>query len=260
MNAQDKIDQSGPAHSQKSEAELRVELAALYRIFDMYGWDELIYNHMSVRVPGEPDQMLLNAWGLGFDEITASNLLKVNFAGEVIGEKGAFGPNIAGVVLHGGILEAREDINAVIHHHSVAATAVASQEHGLLPLSIQAVMNWDLIAYHDFEGIVLDPGEKIRMNAALGKDKKILILRNHGVVTAGATLQEAFMLAYWLEKACQVQIAALSGGAQHLISEELQELVPQQNKPGKGMLWQTGVREFEALMRKIDRIDPGYRD
>lgn len=244
-----------------SEWRARVQLAACYRAFAHYGWDELIYNHMSVRVPDEPNHMLLNPWGLCFDEIKASDLLKLDLAGNLIDGPSEFGANKAGILLHGGILEARTDINAVIHHHTIAGTAVASQEGGLLPLTVHSLMNWDLVAYHDFEGIVLDPGEKVRMNAALGKDKKILILRNHGIVTAGATLPESFMLAYWLEKACQIQIAATSGNAEpHLLSKEMQELVPSQNKPGEGILWEPGQREYDALMRKLDRIDPSYRE
>jgi len=244
-----------------SEWDARVKLAACYRAFNYYGWDELIYNHMSVRVPGEPNHMLLNPWGLGFDEIKASDLLKLDLAGNLVDGPSEFGANKAGILLHGGILEARPDIHAVIHHHTVAGTAVASQADGLLPVTVHALMNWDQVAYHDFEGIVLDPGEKVRMNAALGTEKKILILRNHGIVCAGGTLPEAFMLAYWLERACQMQIAAQSGNTKlNLLSKEMQDLVPAQNKPGKGILWDPGQREFAAVMRKLDRIDPSYRE
>lgn len=239
----------------------RVQLAACYRAFAHYGWDELIYNHMSVRVPDEPNHMLLNPWGLCFDEINASDLLKLDLAGNLVDGPDEFGANKAGILLHGGILEARPDINSVLHHHTVAGTAVASQKDGLLPLTVHALMNWDLVAYHDFEGIVLDPDEKSRMNAALGQDKKILILRNHGIVTAGATVPEAFMLTYWLEKACQIQIAAQSGSTPvNLLSDELQKRVPAQNKPGQAMDWQPGAREFDALLRKLDRIDPSFRE
>lgn len=244
-----------------SEWEARVNLAACYRIFAHNGWDELIYNHLSVRVPDEPDRMLLNPHGLSFDEIRASDLLKLDLAGNLVDGPGEYEPNKAALLLHGGILEARPDINAVLHHHTMAGTAVASQEGGLLPLTVHALMNWDLVAYHDFEGIVLDPGEKERMNEALGSDKKILILRNHGIVTAGATIPEAFMLTYWLERACEIQIAAQAGGVPlRLLSEELQTRVPAQNKPGEAMDWEPGEREFQAVMRKLDRIDASYRE
>ncbi len=243
------------------EWQLRVQLAAVYRAFSLYGWDELIYNHKSVRVPGRPDQFLLNPWGLRFDEIKASDLLTVDLAGNLVDGPSEYGANKAGVILHGGIMEARPDVHCIIHNHSIAGAAVASQEDGLLPLSVHSLMNWDMIAYHDFEGLVLDGGEKVRMNAALGKDKKILILRNHGMVTCGATVAEAFMLSYWLERACQIQLAALSGSARpRLLSREMQELVPSQNKPGAGIDWEPGKRELEAVMRKLDAIDPSYRE
>jgi ribulose-5-phosphate 4-epimerase/fuculose-1-phosphate aldolase len=252
---------SGRKYSQE-EWQLRVELAAVYRIFALWGWDELIYNHKSVRVPGKPEHFLLNPWGLRFEEIKASDLLTVDLQGKLVdGSSSQYGPNKAGVILHGGILAARSDVNCVIHNHSIAGAAVASQQGGLLPMSVHSLMNWDLIAYHDFEGLVLDAGEQVRMNAALGKDKKILILRNHGMVTCGATVAEAFMLSYWLERACQIQLAALSGSAKPLLlSKELQELVPQQNKPGKGIDWDLGRRELDAVMRKLDGIDPSYRE
>ena len=243
------------------EWDLRVQLAAVYRAFALFGWDELIYNHKSVRVPGNPNHYLLNPWGLRFDEIKASDLLTVDLEGRQVDGPTEFGPNKAGVILHGGILEARPDVNCIIHNHSIAGAAVASQEGGLLPLSVHSLMNWDMIAYHDFDGLVLDAGEKVRMNAALGKHKKILILRNHGMVTCGATVAEAFVLSYWLERACQIQLAALSGSAKpRLLSKEMQDLVPSQNRPGVGVDWEPGKRELAAVMRKLDAIDPSYRD
>jgi len=195
----------------------RQELACAYRLFDHFGWHELIYNHITVRVPGEKGHFLINPFGLMYREVTASNLVKIDIDGKVV--LGDHPVNRAGFVIHSAIHRARKDAHAVAHTHTTAGQAVSCQEQGLLPMSFSAVMFHDRIAYHAFEGITLDLDEQERLLADLG-DKDIMILRNHGLLTCGPTLADAFQEMYQLQRSCEVQIAALAGGARVIIPRE----------------------------------------
>ena len=195
----------------------RQELACAYRLFDHFGWHELIYNHITVRVPGERGHFLINPFGLMYREVTASNLVKIDIDGKIV--LGDHPVNRAGFVIHSAIHRAREDAHAVAHTHTTAGQAVSCQEQGLLPMSFSAVMFHDRIAYHDFEGITLDLDEQERLLADLG-DKDVMILRNHGLLTCGPTLADAFQEMYQLQRSCEVQVAALAGGARVIIPRE----------------------------------------
>ena len=195
----------------------RQELACAYRLFDHFGWHELIYNHITVRVPGEKGHFLINPFGLMYREVTASNLVKIDIDGKVV--LGDHPVNRAGFVIHSAIHRARKDAHAVAHTHTTAGQAVSCQEQGLLPMSFSAVMFHDRIAYHAFEGITLDLDEQERLLADLG-DKDVMILRNHGLLTCGPTLADAFQEMYQLQRSCEVQIAALAGGARVIIPRE----------------------------------------
>jgi len=195
----------------------RQELACAYRLFDHFGWHELIYNHITVRVPGEKGHFLINPFGLMYREVTASNLVKIDIDGKVV--LGDHPVNRAGFVIHSAIHRTREDAHAVMHTHTTAGQAVSCQEHGLLPMSFSAVMFHDRIAYHDFEGITLDLDEQERLLADLG-DKDVMILRNHGLLTCGPTLADAFQDMYQLQRSCEVQVAALAGGTRVTIPRE----------------------------------------
>ena len=195
----------------------RQELACAYRLFDHFGWHELIYNHITVRVPGERGHFLINPFGLMYREVSASNLVKIDIDGKIV--LGEHPVNRAGFVIHSAIHRAREDAHAVAHTHTTAGQAVSCQKHGLLPMSFSAVMFHERIAYHDFEGITLDLDEQERLLADLG-DKDVMILRNHGLLTCGPTLADAFQEMYQLQRSCEVQVAALAGGAPVIIPRE----------------------------------------
>ena len=190
----------------------RQELAAAYRAFAEFGWDDLIFTHLSVRVPGPEHHFLLNPYDLTFDEITASNLVKVDTEGAPVMET-PHPTNPAGFVIHGAVHMAREDAKCVMHLHTIAGQAVSAQEDGLLPTCQTAMISMSGgVAYHDYEGIALDMDERERLVADLG-DKNTMILRNHGTLTVGETIADAFLRMYFLERGCQVQLSAQAGGA-----------------------------------------------
>lgn len=249
---------SRAAEFDEAEWQVRVELAACYRLVALYGWSEIISNHISARVPGTTDQFLVNPFGLMFDEIRASDLIKVNVDGSLVDDTDGWGINPAGFVIHGAVHEGRPDLHCVIHCHSVAGAAVSTHPEGLLPLTLESLIFRHTIAYHDFEGITFDAGEKERLLAHMG-DADIMVLRNHGTLACGKTIPAAFHHAFYLEKACQIQLASLSQGvAPKLVPQPLADKVVEQFKPGFG--WEQGRREFDALLRKLDRIDPSFRE
>jgi ribulose-5-phosphate 4-epimerase/fuculose-1-phosphate aldolase len=238
-----------------AEARVRVELACAYRLAAQFGWHELIYNHITVRAPGT-EHFLINPFGLMYREVKASNLVKVDLDGGIIGAS-AWPINPAGYVLHSAIHGARPDVGSVMHTHSTAGMAVACQKDGLLPLSFPAAFFTGQIAYHDFEGVTLDLDERQRMIANLG-DKPVMILRNHGLVSTGRTVADAFITMYNLQRACEVQIAAQAGGAAlHLPAPGVAEKVARQVGDGSA---QDNALVFAALMRWMDELDPSYRD
>jgi ribulose-5-phosphate 4-epimerase/fuculose-1-phosphate aldolase len=238
-----------------AEARVRVELACAYRLASQFGWHELIYNHITVRVPGT-EHFLINPFGLLYREVKASNLVKVDLAGRIIGDA-TYPINPAGYVIHSAIHGARHDVNAVMHTHSTAGLAVACQKEGLLPLSFPACFFTGKIAYHDFEGITLDMDEQSRLLASMG-DKPVMILRNHGLLTTGRDVADAFNTMFNLQRACEVQIAAQAAGmgALNLPSRAVADKVAHQVDHGAN----DSALVFAALMRWMDDIDPSYRD
>ena len=245
-----------PADMSPQEWEARVNLAAFYRLAAHYGWTDLIFTHISARVPGPDEHFLLNPFGWMFEEVTASSLVKVDVHGN-LAEDVALDVNPAVFVIHGAIHKARPEIGCVLHTHSAAGVAVSAQEQGLLPISQNALKVYDRIAYHDFEGIALDADEQQRLVADVG-DKDVLILRNHGLLTMGTTVAKAFELMFFLERSCQIQIAALAGGSAVIHPSEAvcQRTIGQ--FAGDDSYVQG--RDWQALLRLLDRIDPSYKD
>ncbi|MGE5525707.1 MAG: class II aldolase/adducin family protein [Rhodospirillaceae bacterium] len=241
----------------QSEWTARVDLAACYRLAAHFRMTDLIYTHISARVPGPDEHFLINAFGLTWDEITASNLVKVTLDGDVVEDPTGSGINRAGYVIHSAVHRARPDIACVIHTHTRAGIAVSAQQHGLLPLSQHAMRFTGNLAYHDYEGLALELDEQARLVRDLGAHKA-MILRNHGLLTCGASVAEAFDLMYYLERACDIQIAALAGGATpRLCAPEVAAKVAQQFKT---LPYKAKQTEWKALLRMLDRTDPTYRN
>ncbi|HMM71316.1 MAG TPA: class II aldolase/adducin family protein [Rhodocyclaceae bacterium] len=252
---------SGRSDISEAEWEARLELAAAYRLSAKMGWSDLISAHISLRVPGHADQFLINPYGEMFDEITASSLIKTDMRGQMLSES-PYPINPAVLVIHATILEARPDVNSVVHLHSTEGRAVSMQDRGLLPASPPAPVVWSRLCYHDFEGVAIDDAEKASLVRDLG-DKKAMILRNHGTLTVGATMGETFVLMYQLERACRMQVAALAGAVKmYPISEEVIAKSIEQGRQifGKSGFVPQGQKEWAALRRKLDREDPGYRN
>jgi ribulose-5-phosphate 4-epimerase/fuculose-1-phosphate aldolase len=242
----------------REEWETRVDLAACYRLVHHYGMDDLVYNHISARVPGEEGHFLINAYGMTYDEITASSLVKIDFAGKVIQDSGTgYGINQAGFVIHSAVHKAREDVGCVIHTHSIAGMAVSALDCGLLPLT-QTAMYFDGVGMHEYESVAIDLAEQERLVRDLGPHKA-MILRNHGLLAVGASVCEAFTNLFWLERACKAQVAAMSCNAKlHLPSPEVVEKTAHLYKPETRRRW--GPLEWPAMLRLLDRKYPGYRD
>ena len=243
-----------PADMSAEEWRTRVDLAAAYRLAVVYGWTDLNNTHFSARIPGT-EHFLLNPFGMLFDEITASSLIKLDKDGHILGPS-EYPSNPAGFVIHSAIHMSSPDLNWVIHTHSRFGTAVATQKQGLLPVTQKALTLLGWLAYHDFEGAAFDTGERPRIVSDLG-GKRILILRNHGLMTVGQTVGEAFVWMYRIETACRIQIDALSGGS------ELQPLSPATQAKtieqglrmyGPGGFIETG-KEWPALLRQLERVD-----
>jgi len=237
------------------EWQARVDLAACYRLIAHFGMDDLIYTHISARIPGPEDHFLLNPFGLLYEEVTASNLVKVDLKGTII-DPVEDEINPAGFIIHSCIHAARPDIACVIHTHTVAGVGVAAQSDGLLPLSQTALLYRGLIGYHDYEGIALNHEEQPRLLADLGEEKQILFLRNHGLLTCGRSIPEAFIMMYYIEQACRMQIAAQAGSGLHLPPKDVQVLAHAQAMTGLGA--PIGSREFAALKRRLDRLGADY--
>lgn len=239
-----------------AERQMRVDLSACYRLVALHGWDDLIYTHISAMVPGEPGHFLINPFGLTFDEVTASNLVKITLTGEIVGES-EHPVNVTGFALHGAVHAARADAVCVMHLHNTAGIAVSIQPHGLLPISQHALRFHERIGYHDYEGLAFSPSEGERLVASLGAHPAML-LRNHGTLTTGRTVAEAFVLMATLVKACEIQLQALAGGvAPHLPSVAVQDKTAVQLEDGGAI---EGALEWPALLRKLDRIDASFRD
>ena len=241
------------------EWQTRVNLAAAYRLIASYGWDDMIYTHISARVPGTEDEFLINPFGLMFDEVTASSLVKINGKGEKVDDS-PFPVNPAGFTIHSAVHQVRHDAACVIHLHTIAGTAVATDPRGLLPLNQTAMLVRDDIAYHDFEGVAVDLDERPRLQQDLG-EKNIMLLRNHGTLTLGATVAEAFMRIYFIERAAEMQVATLSstGGEFYLATEEVQDKVADQGRDEEIARQSANMLAWPALLRRLDRLDPSYK-
>jgi len=243
-----------------AEWEARVDCACAYRLVRHFGMDDLIYNHISARIAGT-DEFLLNPFGLTYDEICASALIKVDLAGRVLWEPD-FPPglgykfNPAGFVIHGAIHEAKPELHCVIHTHSLAGMAVASLKNGLLPMT-QTAMRFAKVAYHDYEGVVLDNEERGRLLANLG-DCEVMLLRNHGVLAVGRTVAEGFNNIYRIERACRSQLMAQNGGDDIVLPPKgVIEKTNHMYQPGTRRSY--GLLEWPAMRRLADRLDPSYR-
>jgi ribulose-5-phosphate 4-epimerase/fuculose-1-phosphate aldolase len=243
----------------EDEWKLRVNLAACYRLVAMYGWSDLIFTHISAKLPesvsGKDHHFLINPYGLMFDEITASSLLKIDLQGNQINES-SFYVNHAGFVIHSTIHEARHDAVCVLHTHSRAGVAVSAQKEGLLPISQQSSLLLSSLAYHDYEGLAVHDDERDRLKADLG-DNKYMILRNHGLLTVGCSVPDAFLAMYFLETSCQIQISAQAGGTLSPVPQKVLDGVTaavrvQQSKGSAADL------AWPALLRRLDRLSPGY--
>lgn len=244
-----------PEGMSPDEWRVRIELAAAYRLVAHFGWDDLIFTHISARVPGPEHHFLINPLGIMFHEITASNLVKIDLDGNKISNS-PYPVNTAGFVIHSAVHAARPDAHCVMHLHTVAGTAVSCQENGLLPVHQTAMLLNGQVAYHDYEGVAFNPDERPRLVNDLST-KSVLILRNHGTLTLGSTVAEAFTAMYFLERACQMQIAALAGGAKLITPpQQVQTLVEGQakmeSKAASQLLWST-------LVRLLDKTDTSYR-
>ncbi len=239
------------------EWQVRVDLAACYRLIAMFGWDDLIFTHISARVPGPDEHFLINAYGMLFEEMTASSLVKVNLDGEKVLDS-PHPVNPAGFTIHSAVHAARPDVACVLHTHTRAGVAVSAQADGLRPLSQISLFPLASVGYHDYEGVALRDDEKPRLVADLG-DRNNLILRNHGLLTVGPSIPDAFLNMYALETACQTQLLAQSSGAT-LIEVDgriVEGILVQADEVTKGM---GGKLAWPGLLRKLDRRDPSYRD
>lgn len=233
---------------------LREDLAAAYRLVAHFGWDELIFTHLTVRVPGPEHHFLINPFGLLFEEVTASCLVKIGLDGEKVMDS-PYPVNPAGFTIHSAIHQARSDAQAVLHLHTVAGIAVASQKAGLLPLTQDALTQWGDLAYHDYEGIALDADERERLVADLG-GKNLLMLRNHGLLAVGETVGAAFLRLFFLQRACEMQIAAQTGGGDLLLQPEAMG-ARVHGQANSGFDTPAAVA-WAALRRRADRLDPSY--
>jgi ribulose-5-phosphate 4-epimerase/fuculose-1-phosphate aldolase len=244
-------------HVSAEEWKTRVELAALYRLTALYHWDDLVFTHISMRAPGPGHHFLINPYGFLFEEITASSLVKVDLAGEIVMETPYF-INPAGFTIHSAVHEAREDAHCVFHTHTLHGVAVSVQKNGLLPISQHSLPPLSSIGYHDYEGLALRPEEKPRLVANLARNQA-LILRNHGLLTVGRSAAEAFLAMYFLESACRIQVMAQGGGSEliRIADPILQGIRSQVDAVTKGL---GSELVWPALLRKLDRIDPSYKD
>ena len=238
------------------EWQLRVDLAACYRLVAAYGWSDLIFTHISARIPGPEHQFLINPYGMLFEEVTASSLIKIDQQGEKLSES-PHPVNRAGFVIHSAVHAVREDAGCVLHTHTRAGVAVSAQACGVLPISQQSTFVLASLGYHTYEGVALHDAEKPRLQADLGQANH-LMLRNHGLLVVGSSIAEAFLLMYNFESTCQIQLAAQAGGPLTEVDPRIIEGV------GHAMRTQTnglgGAFAWPAMLRKLDRMGSDYRD
>ncbi len=258
MLAMTKPQQSASVRDQVApeEWEQRVALAAAYRLVAHFHWDDLIFTHLTARVPGREHHFLINPYGMTFDEVTASDLVKVDLAGKKVMDS-PYEINPAGFLIHSAIHAAREDAKCVLHVHSPNGAAVSAQKGGLMPISQQSIFVLSSLAYHDYEGVALREDEKPRLARDLGA-KNFFMLRNHGLITVADNVPDAFLLLYTFEAACMIQVRAQAGGGElvpvdpRIVETGLQQAETVTHGAGGALAW-------PALLRKLDRIDPSYR-
>ena len=244
-----------PVLQNPAEQRLRRDLAAAYRLVALHGWDDLLFTHLSVRIPGPEHHFLLNPFGLMFEEVTASSLVKVDLDGAIV-EPTEHLVNPAGFTIHSAVHASREDAQCVIHLHTVAGVGVSCQEHGLLPIHQEAMLIQSQVGYHDYEGVAFDHDERPRLVADLA-DHNYMILRSHGTLTGGRSVAEAFSRMYHLERACEMQIAALAGGSPVVVPGEAVQAVAraqgadQSQRVADEYIW-------PAMLRRLDRIGSNY--
>jgi ribulose-5-phosphate 4-epimerase/fuculose-1-phosphate aldolase len=241
----------------KEEWEKRVDLAACYRLIDLYGMSEMSANHVTTRVPGEDGAFLINPHGMLYDQMTASCFIKLDLEGNELFNPTEYKANRAGYVIHSAIHRAKHEIDCIIHTHTIAGMAVSAMECGLLPLA-QTSMRFAKIAYHDYEGVVLNLDEQERLLANMG-DHEGMILRNHGLLVVGASIAEAFNSIFRLERACQIQVAALAANVKIKLPPD-EVVMGSWNQYQPGVRRRFGLLEWPALLKKLDRIDPSFRD
>jgi len=257
MHADPALVRSAKAHVTADEWAVRTDLAAAYRAVAMYGWDDLVFTHISARVPGPDHHFLINPYGMLFEEITASSLVRVDLDGRKAMDS-PFEINPAGFTIHSAVHEARADAKCVIHLHTSDGVAVSCRKEGLLPISQQSLFPLSSLAYHDYEGVALEPAEKKRLVADLG-ERNFMILRNHGLLTCADTVADAFLYMYILQKACEVQIRAQAGGGE--LIPVPQPIVDGIRKASKVVLRQSGgMIAWPGILRKLDRLDPSWRE
>jgi len=238
------------------EWQARVNLAACYRLAAYYRWDDLIFTHITARVPGTDHHFLINPYGLLFDEITASSLVKIDLSGHKVSDS-PFEINPAGFLIHSAIHAAREDAQCIMHLHSLAGVAVSASKAGLRPLSQHSIFPLASLAYHDYEGVVLSPDEQPRLVRDLG-NKNNLILRNHGLLTVGPTVADAFLAMYFLEASCRIQTMA-QAGAGELIDVDPSILAMVESMADQVTVGAGSALLWPGLMRRMDRLDPSFR-
>ena len=244
-----------------AEIEVRTKLAACYRIFDYMGWSEMIYNHITVKIPGTDNHFLINPYGLHYKEVTASNLVKVDVEGNKVDDS-PYPVNQAGMLIHSTIHAARDDAHCIGHIHSTDGMTVACQEEGLRIDNFYSVLLYNQVAYHDFQGITVAPGEKEQLLESLG-NKNLLILKSHGILACGATVEEMFFNMWALQRSCEIQVSVDQTGKAVVpvsleIAQKSEELLKIQMESNDGAM--VGKLEFDAFQRLVDRQDDSYKD
>ena len=237
---------------------LRVDLAAAYRLVAAFKWDDLVFTHISARLPGSHDSFLINPYGLMFDEITASSLIKIDAQGNKLDES-EFAVNPAGFTIHSAIHAARHDAQCVMHTHALNGIAVSAQKGGVLPISQQSIFVLSNLSYHGYEGVALRDDEKPRLVADLGPSNNFLMLRNHGLLTLGPSVADAFLAMYLFETTCTIQVRAMAGGAELIPVDPriISTATAQAREATRGV--GGGALAWPGLLRRLDRIDPGFR-
>jgi ribulose-5-phosphate 4-epimerase/fuculose-1-phosphate aldolase len=238
-----------------AEWQQRVDLAAAYRLVALFGWDDLVFTHISARVPGTEDQFLINPYGFMFEEITASSLVKVDASGHKLDDT-PFDINPAGFTIHSAVHAARHDAACVLHVHSLNGVAVSAQKAGVLPLSQQSIFVLDSLGYHDYEGVALRDDEKPRLVRDLG-DRRFLMLRNHGLLTVGTTVADAFLSMYLFETVCTIQVRAQAGGGE-LVAVHPEIIATARQQAAVVTKGQGATLTWPGLLRRLDRRCPGY--